>query len=112
MLYYGFIYWVWGGIGGSVPDLTIVTCNLIQHLLPGERLYTDKGYHGSDAFLTPIQGRWEVLNPGERAWNKLHSCVHFQHIEQLLKDMELSHNPLAPPSRKTSCGVLCYCKCN
>lgn len=79
----GIICWVWGGLAGSVGDLTIARSNLLKFLLPGEKLFADKGYRGEDAFLIPHQGRWEDLTPAQQEWNKLHTNVHFQHIERV-----------------------------
>lgn len=88
-LYTGMIVWVYGGIPGSVHDSNIATTKLITHLAAGEKVFADKGYAGSSSFLIPFAGRWDQLTISQQAWNKMHTHIHFEHIERVNKRLKI-----------------------
>lgn len=67
----GRIFWVAGGVFGSIADLTLTRfSSLLQRLHPAEFILADKGYIGERALLCPFKGRTEQLDPQQRVWNK------------------------------------------
>jgi len=52
----------------------------VNSLLPSERVLTDTGYRGCDSFLSH---RWDTLRRKPRCGTKLHTHLHFEHIERV-----------------------------
>jgi hypothetical protein len=67
----GQIVWVAGGVWGSVHDLTLVrNTGLLERLVPGERIYGDKGYIGHHRIWCPYKGRTDNLTYDQICWNR------------------------------------------
>ena len=61
----GRLHWVAGGVFGSCHDLTLArNSGLLQLLLDGEYMLTDKGDIGESQLLCPFKGRSEFLSCG------------------------------------------------
>lgn len=63
----GLFVWIFGGIPGSVHDLSMARIStILDQILPGEFILADKGYIGEDKFITalkqPKNGEEEQFN--------------------------------------------------
>ena len=52
----GLFVWIFGGIPGSVHDLSMARIStILDQILPGEFILADKGYIGENHFITPLK---------------------------------------------------------
>lgn len=79
----GLIVWISKAYPGSVPDITIARQDFLPLLRQGERVFADKGYRGEEAFITPFVGPEENLSEEEKEWNRLHTKLHWTHMERI-----------------------------
>lgn len=75
------ICWCRGPAPASYHDLNVARSDLLDQLLPGEKVWADKGYRGESVFLVPFPH--PPADNHQSEWNLVHSKMHFTRIERV-----------------------------